>query len=158
MVRDIDMNPCALESWGLALSNAQELVTVRCTPAPLKFDGWSLWPFNFVQENAVNSGHNFRNFKISTFSNEYSGATRNRERYWYKSLCVWKLRPWTFTRTRIRIHTMHSLLSNRSWFVNIHTYPTPCASGEGRGQLQGAVGPSWSALCGLPTQCSPVLT
>ena len=43
----------------------------------------------------------------------------NRERFWSKSLCVWKLRPWSFTRTRIRIHTMHSLLSNRSWFVPI---------------------------------------
>ena len=28
MVRDIDMYPCALESCGLAISNAQELVTV----------------------------------------------------------------------------------------------------------------------------------
>ena len=75
MVRYIDKNPCALESWGLALSNAQEFVTVRYTPVPLKFDDWLLWPFNFVQENAVNSGELFRNFKISTFSVEYSETT-----------------------------------------------------------------------------------
>ena len=75
MVRDVDMNPCALESWGLVLSNAQELVTLRYTPVPMKLHDWSLWPSNFVQENAVNSGDNFRNFKISTFSNEYSRAT-----------------------------------------------------------------------------------
>ena len=67
---DIDMNPCALEIWGLGLSNAQELVTARYTPVPLMFDAWSLWPFNFMRENAVNSGEILGNLKISTFSNE----------------------------------------------------------------------------------------
>ena len=75
MVRDIDMNSCVLESWGLALSNAQEFVAVQCTPASIKFDDYSLWRFYFVQENAVNSGDIFGNFKISTFSIEYSEAT-----------------------------------------------------------------------------------
>ena len=38
MVRDIEMNPCALESLGLELSNVQEMVTVRCTCTPIKLD------------------------------------------------------------------------------------------------------------------------
>ena len=42
MVRDIDMNPCALESWGLALSNARELMAIQCTHSPLKLNDWSL--------------------------------------------------------------------------------------------------------------------
>ena len=42
MVRDIDMNPCALESWGLALSNARELMATQCTHSPLKLNDWSL--------------------------------------------------------------------------------------------------------------------
>ena len=41
-VRDIDMNPCALESWGLALSNARELMAIQCTHSPLKHNDWSL--------------------------------------------------------------------------------------------------------------------
>ena len=75
MVRDIDMNLCALESWGLAISNAQELMAVQCTPAPLNLDDGSLWPFVFMQENAVNYDEISRIFKILTFSNEYSGVT-----------------------------------------------------------------------------------
>ena len=35
-VRDFDLNPCALESWGLGLSNAQEFECISCKPCPLK--------------------------------------------------------------------------------------------------------------------------
>ena len=34
-VRDFDMNPCACESSGLGLSDAQEFVPIRCTPSSL---------------------------------------------------------------------------------------------------------------------------
>ena len=34
-VRDFDMNPCACESPGLGLSDAQGFASMRCTPSPL---------------------------------------------------------------------------------------------------------------------------
>ena len=41
------------------------------------------------------------------------------ERFWYESLCVWKLRPSAFTSSRIRIHTMHPLSSKVRQLVTI---------------------------------------
>ena len=34
-VRDFDMNPCACESSGLGLSNAQGFMSIGCIPSPL---------------------------------------------------------------------------------------------------------------------------
>ena len=86
------------------LSRAPRMVTFT-----LQFLAWKCSHFWWFSRNS----ENVDDFKWIFWS--------NRERYWYKSKCVGKLRPWTFTRTRIRIHTMHPLPS-KAWTIG-HTHP-----------------------------------
>ena len=87
MVRDIDMNPCALESWGLDFPTHK-----------------NSWPYDVTFSEFSKSRH----FQKDILKQRW---------YWHKSLSMWKLRPWTsnqsFFQEKIKANSKRSKVKQK---------------------------------------------
>ena len=100
----MDLNSCAANSRRSQLSNARGFKTTFCTITDISWleraQFFEFCDFTAPFEKILKFG------KLCIFISRY---THNRERFWFESLCVGKLGPWAFLRTRIRMYIMQTL-------------------------------------------------